>query len=294
MDVEIRLLRSFAVVAEELHFSRAANRLLLSQPALSRQIRDLERRIGADLLVRDTRTVALTECGKLLHREAARLLADLERTIERVRGAGRGEIGHLSIGFIGSAVESFVMPTLQTVRQHHPGLTFTLIDRSWVLQTAGLENGTDDLAFVRDLPPAAPWRTAHLSTEPVCMVVPDDHPLAGRQLATRSDLAMVADTPFLSNPSWMATHCGDWPFAPRVTDEMGSTHGIFALVRAHFGISFMPASYASWSADGLSFVPVEGNSSTLVVAWRADRHSVAHDVFLNALPPAPESHPSMD
>lgn len=280
----MRLLRSFVVVAEELHFSRAAERLRVSQPALSRQIRDLERRIGAELLVRDTRTVALTECGRLLQREATRLLADLDRTVERVRGAGRGDVGHLFVGVIGSSIESFVVPTLQTVRRRHPGLTFTLIDRPWVEQAAGLENGDDDLAFVRDLPPGAPWTTAHVATEPVCLVVPADHPFAGRPLVHRSELPQVAETPFLTNPSWMATHCRDWPFEPRVTDEMGATHGIFALVRAHFGISFMPASYASWGDDGLSFVPVEGNSSTLVVAWRANRHSAAHDVFLSALP----------
>ena len=283
MDIEVRLVRSFLAVAEELHFSRAAERLNLSQPALSRQVRDLERRIGTELFVRATRSVTLTESGALLLREAPRVLSDLQRVVERAQGAGRGELGHVSIGFIGSAVESFVTRILHTVRTSLPGLTFTLTERPWIEQTAGIESGLDDLAFVRDIRGGGLWQTMPLLSEPICLVVTEDHSLASKAVIEKSDLPVLVDEPFATNRSWIATHCADWPFRPKVADEMISTHGILALVRAHLGISLMPASYATWGPTGLCFIPVDGQTSTQQVAWNAERSSSARDVFLDAI-----------
>lgn len=281
--MDVRLLRSFLVVAEELHFTLAARRLRVSQPALSRQIRDLERRLGVPLLTRTSRSVSLTEAGELLRREGMRGLADLQRTVERAQAVGRGELGHLSVGFIGSVLDTFVVPLVSRLKARNPRLSFSLAERMWSEQTVGLENADDDVAFVRDLADTGPWQVTTLATEPLCLVLPATHDLAGRVRLSRDELEQLASSPFLQNAAWMATYCRNWPFMPRVADELVSTKGILSLVRAGLGISFMPESYKKWGLDGLAFVPVDDETSTQQVAWRPERHSAARDLFLDTL-----------
>lgn len=117
----------------------------------------------------------------------------------------------------------------------------------------------------------------------LCLVVTEDPPLASTTVIEESDLDVLLDEPFLTNPSWIATHCGDWPFRPKVADEMISTQGILALARAHLGVSLMPASYVTWGPSGLRFIPVDGPTSTQQVAWNSERSSSARDIFLDAI-----------
>ncbi|MGC0273142.1 LysR substrate-binding domain-containing protein [Pseudactinotalea sp. Z1739] len=283
MDWDPRLLLSFLTVADELHFGRAATRLRLSQPALSRHIKELERRVGTPLLTRTTRSVSLTGAGSALQRDLPPLLGGLENALMHAHRIGRGEEGHLSVGFIGSAVESVLVGALERIRLSHPGLAFTLTERAWVSQTEGLEGGQDDVAIVRDLRGGSPWESILLRTETICLVMRNDHPFAQQSEVTTSDLAGLASTNFISNSAWMAHHCSDWPFRPRVIDDVTSSHGILALVRTNQGISFMPASYAPWATGDLSFVPVEGQVSRQQVAWDAKRTNSARQIILSAI-----------
>jgi DNA-binding transcriptional LysR family regulator len=274
MDVDVRLLRSFLGLAEELHFRRAAERLNLSQPALTRQIQDLERRVGVPLLDRSPQGVTLTSAGRTLAEELPRLLSDLERVGRLAQGAARGEVGHATISFLGSTITSFVTPLLTRLRIQSPSMTFTLTERVWIDQTAGLEAGTDDLAFVRDLRDPR-WQSMDLLAEPVCLVVGDWHPYAAKRRIRPRDLPGLAHETFLTDrrpgsglqPSWVGTHCAGWPFVPRVSDEVVTTHGILALVAADMGVSLMPASYQTWGPNTLRFVPVAGQTTTVQVAW---------------------------
>lgn len=274
MDLDVRLLRSFSTVASELHFGRSADILNLSQPALSRQIQELERRLGARLLERGPRTVSLTAAGRTLAGELPRLLADLERVGRLTQGAARGEVGHASISFLGSAISTFVTPLLTRLRAASPSMTFRLTERVWIEQTGGLEAGTDDLAFVRDLRDPR-WQTIDLLAEPVCLVVADDHPYADKPRIAARDLQALAHETFLTDrraghgllPSWIGMHCATWPFVPRVSDEVVTTHGILALVDARMGVSLMPYSYKTWGPSSLRFIPVDGHITTVQAAW---------------------------
>src|SRR4051794_10082733 len=152
MALELRLLRSLLAVAEERHLHRAAERLSLSQPALSRQMQTLEARVGAPLLVRQPRGVELTEAGRVLVADARRLVVESDRALDRTRRAARGELGHVSIGFIASAADRVMAPLLRTFVDRYPGVSFSLTERAWTQQVEGLETGADDVAFVRDLP----------------------------------------------------------------------------------------------------------------------------------------------
>ena len=281
MDVDLRHLRAFCAVAEELHFGHAAERLHVSQPALSRQISNLEHRLGATLLARGTRKVLLTDAGSVLHREATSVLAQADRAVDRTRRVAQGEAGHLSIGLLGAAVDTLATSVLRAMRKAHPDVTFTLTERPWIDQTAGLESGADDFCFVRDLAPNSGWQTVDLLSEPLCVVLPSDHPLAGEEPLTHSQLALLESESFLSNRRWLAVHCANWPVTPRLTDELVSTHAILALVRAGFGVSFMPASYSAWGT-GVSFVPVEGETSKQQLAYPVSSRSELHQHFLEA------------
>src|SRR4051812_7250681 len=120
MDLELRLLRSLLVVADERHLGRAAARLAITQPALSRQMQTLEARVEAPLLVRLPRGVELTEAGRVLAADARRLVDDSDRALDRARRAGRGDLGHLRIGFIASAADRLMAPLLRRLADRSP------------------------------------------------------------------------------------------------------------------------------------------------------------------------------
>src|SRR4051812_34654299 len=124
MVLDLRLLRSFLAVHEERHLGRAAERLNLTQPALTRQMQALEARVGVQLLHRLPRGMEPTEAGKVLAAHGRRLLAESDRALDQTRRAARGEYGHLAIGFIASAAGRTMAPLLHDLRDRHPGVTF--------------------------------------------------------------------------------------------------------------------------------------------------------------------------
>ena len=262
MELESRLLRAFVTVAEELHFGRAAARLNITQPALSRQVQQLELQIGAQLLARGPHGVALTEAGRVLRADGERLLAQGGRALDRARRAASGDLGHLSAGFVGSALD-LVVAALGEMRERHAGVAFTTTERAFREQTAGLESGEDDVAFVRDIEPGSAFAVTALRPEPLCLVVPAAHPLAGRVRVTRRELLKaVASTPIVSTRRWMGLQGLD----PPTLDEVASTLATLRLVAAGVGISYMPAGYRSQAGGGVNFVPVSGESSILQIA----------------------------
>lgn len=261
--LDARLLRAFVTVADELHFGRAATRLNLTQPALSRQVQQLERRIGSPLLVRGSHGVTLTEAGRVLRTDAERLLAQGSRALDRARRAGRGELGHLSVGFVGSALD-VVVGLLGSLRSLHPDVVFTVTERAFREQTAGLEAGEDDAAFVRDLRPNGAFELVEIRREPLCLVVPTDHRLAARDRLTRRELLReVSRSPFVTTQRWMGLHGLD----PDALDEVASTPLTLRLVAARVGLSYMPSGYRDQAPpDTVRFVPVSGESSVLQLA----------------------------
>jgi DNA-binding transcriptional LysR family regulator len=269
MELELHLLRSLLVVAEEGHVGRAARRLSITQPALSRQIQRLEGRIGAPLFDRGPRGVRLTEAGRVLISDARRLLDESDRAIERARSATRGELGHISIGFLASAADRAMAPVLRALRDRHPGISFSLTERPWRTQLDGLASGADDVAFVREVPAGTPWPTLSLFVDPICLVVRHDHPLAARAEVRAEDLAELHE-PFLNAPEWLAGRQARWGFQVQVGEDVASPAAQFALARAGFGNPLMPRSFAELAPPDLRFVPVVGETSLQQLAWTKD------------------------
>lgn len=185
--MELRHLRYFTVLAEELHFRRASEKLFVAQPALSRQLQDLEAELGVQLLERTKRQVTLTPAGRYLYEQATRVLAELETVKQEVRRRHHGEIGTVQVGYVGTALHSVLPTLLRDFKQAHPGLTLALRELTTVEQVQGVRTGQLHLGLVRQ-PVALPlevqlrpvWR------ERFALVLPAKHPHTHQPLTETS------------------------------------------------------------------------------------------------------------
>lgn len=287
-DVEVRQLRYFVAVAEELHFNRAAARLQLSQPSLSRQIRDLERQLGADLFVRTSRSVRLTAAGQVFLGEARRALLQTEHAVETARLVGRGMAGRLAIGFFGSAAVELIPRIVRTHRATYPAVHLTLHDALANEQLARLRSGDLDVGFLRVGQHRGACEGVHvepLLEEALCVVLPVGHPLSH---APEIDLTHLVREDFILWPREQNTHdsddilaaCHQAGFSPNVVQEAASATTIMGLVAAGVGISLLVQSYAQLRWPDVTFVPVRGLRSVLRMAWRVEAPSPAVRPFL--------------
>ncbi|MBB6036945.1 LysR family transcriptional regulator [Phytomonospora endophytica] len=285
MDVSSRRLRYFVTLAEELHFSRAAARLFLTQQALSKQIRELEDEVGVRLVERTTRTVALTEAGTVFVASARRALDVIEAGVEAARRAHDGDIGTLRLGFcIGAALE-LTTPILAEFGRRHPRVRVELREAGFDDPSAGLADDRADVALIR-LPVGAPGiESEPLFTEPLVAAVPAGHPFAARESVTAAELAaeplVVGRSP---DPVWT----GFWtldahrdPSLPHRVLHSSSQSEELEMVAAGLAVAVTVAGLRRYAAGrgGLHYVPVAGiPGSTLAVAWRRGRRTpaVAH------------------
>lgn len=276
MDIELRHLRSFVVVAEELHFGRAAERLHISQPPLSQQIRRIEREVGTPLFDR-TRPIRLTEAGVVFLQEARRALEHVRRGVETSARAGRGEFGHLSVGAINWAHAAIVPALMRALRTRAPDVRVAFSTSSPVDQMDELLEERLDLAFA-----FAPWPMASsaLQVEPLIeesmvALVAHEHPLASRAQIPLHDLASEpllvlssAITPGLMAQQMTALH--ERGLAPPRIHVVGDPQTLLSLVAAGAGVSLHMASYRNLRRD-VAFVPLEDDAAPtakLLMVWR--------------------------
>lgn len=244
-DIELRHLRYFVAVAEELHFGRAAKRLHLAQPPLSQQIRKLEEIVGHALFARTSRAVKLTSAGEAFLDRARRTLRKVEEDLEEARSVGRGEVGFLRVGFIGSSMLTKLPAMLGRYRRQFPKVNLQLKEfhTSGVIQ-ALLEN-TLDVGFLRDSGPTDGLEIEPLFSEPFIAVLPSKHSLAQRKALTGAELRdepFVLFTPLASQRAWDKTVsiCEAHGYRPQVVQEAPQWLTILRLVGAGLGVSIAP------------------------------------------------------
>ncbi|KQX45521.1 MULTISPECIES: LysR family transcriptional regulator [unclassified Streptomyces] len=277
-DVHGRELRYFLAVAEELHFTRAAERLYVSQPALSKQIRSLERQLGVRLFDRDRRGVALTSVGTALVPHARAALAAWQEGHEAVRRAREAERGLLVVGMSTSPGRGGLLPAIRSrFTEVHPEAGLKLRQVGWEDPTAGLADGASDVAFVwLPLSGEERFRWVVVATEPRLVALPASHPLAARD---RLDFADLLDEPFLALPDtgpelrdhWLAVDSrGGRP--PVVGGEIASADETYEALVDGRGICLVAEGNAPLLArDGVVTRPVDGIApSRFALAWRAD------------------------
>jgi DNA-binding transcriptional LysR family regulator len=272
--MELRHLRYFVAVAEELHFGRAAQRLFIAQPSLSIQIRALERAVGVPLLARTNRRVQLTAAGRVFLEGASRTLAEVDRAVHDARRAHRGEIGQLSLGFVGSAAYEALPRLLRAFRSAYPEVELRLQSMTTREQIAALAERRLDVGLLR-LPiedPTLAWRV--VTTEPLVAVLPATHPLAGQ---TTVPLASLADEPFILYPradsprirDTIIALCHHAGFSPTIVQESGEMQTILGLVAGGVGVALVIAPAGYHGANAVVFTSLEQTPTwEMALAWR--------------------------
>jgi len=288
MDLNLQRTRCFQVVAEELHFGRAAERLHLAQPAVSRHIKVLEAELGISLFERTSRQVALTGPGRIFLKDIAHVLADADTAILNARRSSRGE-RTLIVGFMaGTSAAAAVRETSRS----RPDATIEIHQLDWTNQAASLRDGTVDVAIVRLPIDATALRIQKLYTEQRGALLPADHRLAGKDHIGLSD---VADEPVIRH-----RHGGIWDdywtISPRpdgTTPTTGATVVTVAekleIVASGTAITFLPESAAAaYHRHDVAWVPIDDiEPSVVAVAWPTRRKPrlvadfIAHLTTLN-------------
>jgi DNA-binding transcriptional LysR family regulator len=278
MDLHLRDLRYFVAVAEELHFTRAAERLYVSQPALSKQIRLLERHLRAELFVREPRGVHLTAAGVALLSHAREVLDRWDAGVAAVNQAASSDRRVLVVGIHTSLGRDLQRRTLAGFSERQPGWRLSLRLCTWADPTAGLSDGSSDVAFVwLPLPGGAEVASEVLYREDRWVALPDDHPLAG---ATSVSWSELLDEPFIALPTaagavrdfWLGADLRPPGRPARVAAEAASTDETFDLIAAGVGVALLSAGNARiYRRPGVRSVPVPDlPSSELVIARRRD------------------------
>jgi DNA-binding transcriptional LysR family regulator len=281
--MELRHLRSFTVLADERHFGRAAARLHIAQPALSQQIKQLERELGVSLFTRSTRRVEPTEAGLRFAEHARTVLGDVARAEAEMEQLASGHAGRVSVGFIGTATYDVLPRVAREVRRQLPDVELELRGELLSPQlVTGLGDHTYDVALLRPDPLNSGDLTLRpLRTEPLVAVLPAHHPLAGRR---RIPLSALADEAFVMHPSGHRSSmheevlraCAAAGFEPTAVTEVGETATLVVFVAAGLGVALVPEPVRSLGLDGVSYVALSDPPSVnLALATRADDHSPA-------------------
>jgi DNA-binding transcriptional LysR family regulator len=286
--MEIRQLRCFLAVAELLHFSRAAERVHLSQPALSLQIRSLEEELGVRLLDRNHQKTALTYAGTILRDEARELLARADRLAEHAVQAAEGKTGLLRVGFISTAAAHIVPPIVSRFRKTHPGVELELLHALTADQIARLENNTLDIGFFR-LPITGheEIETIPIHREPFMLLVPTTHALARRKnlrLADlkRSDFIVYARERAPGFHDFVLGMLQDAGVTPAVTQEANDMYTLVSLVSAGLGVSIAPLSVQNYRISGVVVRRIPRMpASEIALAFRKDSRHPAARAFIN-------------
>lgn len=286
--MDLRQLEAFVAVAEELHFGRAAKRMHMAQPPISRHIRRLEEEVGAQLLVRSGRGVETTPAGQAFLHEARATLSQAVRASRVAQRFARGELGRLRIGHVDSASSELLPTALRAFHDQYPDVRLVLEEsRTTALVRAVLE-GHLDVAFVR--PPVTDdrLRSEVLMDEPLVVAVPSEHPLAGHE---RVRINLLADERFIVVP-WHeqpALHdeiigtCRRAGFHPTIAEEAYPISSVVLLVAAGLGVAMVPAFLAKHLCQGnVVYKRLEGSAGQLQLslAWPSHGASPAVQDFI--------------
>ena len=275
MDVALDDLEAVVVLAETLHFGRAADRLHVSQPALSKRIKRLEERIGGPLLVRGYRDVKLTEAGRLLAGRGRRLIQESAATVALAQRAARGEAGLLRIGFGIATILGLVPDVLLRFRRAYPEVQLSLRDMPTPDQVSALGSREIDVGFVRR--PVSDDRLVMrpvLDERLVAALGPRSPwvPKVGLRSVAGEPFIIIARTRSASFYDHALSVCAAAGFAPRIVQEAGELFTVLSLVRAGLGVSLVPRSAALMRLPGVRFreLTISKAAWNIALAWHRD------------------------
>jgi DNA-binding transcriptional LysR family regulator len=267
--MELRHLRSFVVLAEELHFGRAAERQHIVQPALSKQIASLERELGVKLFDRNRRAVELTAAGSIFLPRAQQVLADAREAAELARQAGAGAVGSLGVGFIAPACLYQVPAVLRVHRERYPDVGIRLVEAGTAQLVTKLQQQQIDIAFCRGSHEIPTNLKAHSSSEnTVVLALPEDHELARMTAVPFTALQgvpilMISSQTDSENVGRYLAMAAEAGISLTIAHEVDQLHIALALAAAGLGVTFMPAFAATMLPPGLVTRPIIGPEPTI-------------------------------
>lgn len=274
MNIELRHLRGFVMVARELHFRRAAQRLNLGQPALSRSIKWLEQEVGTELLARTTRNVRLTEAGKAFLTECEIALERIEQAPLIAKQAADGARGHLGIAYNDFAISGPLPFLLERFRRTYPNVHVDLFHMPTAQQKTAIIESRVDVGFLIGPFHGREIQTKLITREDFFVVLPAGHRLAGQGVI---QLEQLADQPFVvgSETSWGAFRpilidmCASAGFVPKIVQEASTSDGILGLIAAKVGITIYPECVRTYQRANVIIVPLEGVDAQVdtLMAW---------------------------
>lgn len=286
--MELRHLRYFTAVVKWMGYREASRRLHIAQPAISQTVADLEQELGLKLFSRTGRKAQLTPEGELFYAEAVRTLEQADLAINTAKRAAKGEIGKLSIGFIGSATYMFLPELVRKFKAQHPGVKLILLELSPLDQDIALDNGLIDIGFTRAVrvEKGKTFASICLYRDPMLAVLP-----ASRRVRTKS--VRVAD---LAQERFVLFHreaasglydmvigmCNDAGFSPTVEYESDRAQTVLSLVEAEQGVSIVPASFRNLWTKGVRFYRLRPDDVRvpLVAGWNQETPSIALSAFV--------------
>src|SRR5579871_279007 len=288
--MELRHLRYFIAVAEELHFGRAAERLCIAQPPLSQQIQQLERELGFLLFHRTQRRVQLTEAGQMFLEEARQTLANLEKAAQMGRRVARGEAGWLGVGFVGTATYEVLPAVLSAFRERYPGVELVLRELVSAKQAQALRDKRIHIGLARPALQEDDLVSEPLVREPLLAALPERHPLAE---AEHLPLTALAAEPFVLFPRYpkpsyadfVISTCERAGFLPTVAQEAAEMQTAISLVAAGLGVTLVPACVQRLRREGVAYRMLDAPApiTELSAVYRRDDDTPALQAFLQVL-----------
>lgn len=285
--VELRHLQSFLVVADELHVGRAAARLHLTQPSLSRQVAALERDVGVPLFTRTRRRFALSPAGEAFRVQAREAVRRADQAARDARRVHRGELGTLRVRFVQSATFDALPRLLGAFRRAYQEVTLDIEAMTTLRQVDALRDGHADVGMLRPPLPGSSLLTRVISRDPLVVALPAGHPLAGADALSLADLA---DERFVlysraSGPSvrdTLVSHCLAAGFSPHVVQDAEDVQTIVSLVAAGVGVSLLIAPTPPTSPDAVVYRPVTDDVAPwdMAIAWSPDNDAPVLAHFL--------------
>jgi DNA-binding transcriptional LysR family regulator len=262
--MDLKRLKSMTVLAEELHFGRAAERLGIAQPALTQQIQALEREIGVQLFSRTKRSVRLTISGQVMLSEAVRTLQQVERTLLMVKQAGRGQLGHIEIGFVGSAVFTGVLSrAIARYHESNPMVEFRLNELGILPQLQDVASGRLDIGIIRlPIKPLVPeLAVSAIYRDPIILAIPARHPLAKLKAVPAGRLR---NEPFVAVQipegvgfnAQVAELCAVAGLTPQITQRAGQFTALAGMVAGGLGLAFVPSSVKNLKIPDVVYRPL--------------------------------------
>lgn len=292
ITIKIQQLRYFIGVAKYLNFSKAARHLFVAQPALSHSIANLEKELGVQLFYRNTKSVKLTEEGKIFLEEATEIIKKFDLALEKINQIGKSRPKKLNIGFLGSAFITYFPKWIPAFRNKYPNINLNLNQLDLVGLHDGLINSDIDIGFTRSLDikniPGLCYEKIY--DDGISLVMSKDYPLAN---ISTIDFSVIAKEPFIQvdpniSPNWykkVIQVCNNRGFTPNIAHSPHNIDAVYTLLDAKLGISMLPNSAKNYNYPNLRFIKIEGEDTWIdaIVVWKKNNYNPVIPFFLKEI-----------